>query len=564
MARRFALYADAARHLRWRQVAHRGRRLVPSAMLAAGTRARPPHEWRPLATALAVDPAPQSGTQPPPEVTGEFAAVGRRRAFVDEPSFWAPGEDGLLFAFHLHGFAELARHAAGPRSPAADAWWEQVLESWLSHQGTPSTPAWHPYPTSGRIMAWCAALSAGGWPPDLVERMQRSLVRQAAVLRRSVEHDIGGNHVLRNACALVFAGACLGDDAVCERGLALLRRELTLQVLADGGHEERSTAYHRAVLADLGDVEELLRRARGDVPGWLAGARDRMAAWEDAMRGPDGTLPMFNDAWEGPPVDPGKERRAVEALEATGYVVLRHAADQAILDAGPVAPDHLPPHAHADVLSFVLWGDGRALLVDPGSYSYTGPERLRFRSTAAHSTVEIDGRDQCELWGDFRAAFMPRILSREVVPHAASGATVVRAAHDGYRRLPDPVVHVRTLVWLPGDGLVVLDQLESRAPHDARTRLHVAPGESAHGGRRIGPFALEALGRGPAPRVVPGEYAPYLGTRLETEVVERTLQAAPGERFGWALLREPARVELGGETLTVVRTSGERVTFALR
>ena len=68
--------------------------------------------------------------------------------------------------------------------------------------------------------------------------------------------------MLRNATALVFAGVCLGDSRAESKGVALLERELPRQVLADGGHEERSPAYHHAVLRDLEDVETLLAARR--------------------------------------------------------------------------------------------------------------------------------------------------------------------------------------------------------------------------------------------------------------------------------------------------------------
>ena len=54
-----------------------------------------------------------------------------------------------------------------PAPLKADAFWSRVLESWLTENAVPRRPAWHPFPTSGRVMAWCAALGAGGWDPGL-------------------------------------------------------------------------------------------------------------------------------------------------------------------------------------------------------------------------------------------------------------------------------------------------------------------------------------------------------------------------------------------------------------
>lgn len=541
-----------------RQLLHRPRRLLPARLLASGTRPRDPAAWAPLAGGLSVDRAPQSGPTPPPAEAAAFVSVGHRRRFDDTQSFWRPSDEGLLFAFGLHGFADLARYAATERQPRHDAFWARVIASWLDREGRPSLPGWHPYPTSGRIAAWCAALSRGGWPVELQRRMLRSMVQQAAVLARSVEHDIGGNHVLRNATGLAFAGVCLGDGRLEDMGMALLRDELGRQILPDGGHEERSTAYHRAVLADLADVETLLDRGGRPVPAWLTRTTALMTTWEQAMRGPDGRLPLVNDAWEGPASHDGRPQTATTSLRSSGYVTLRHAGDQAIFDVGLVAPPHLPPHAHADALSFVLWADGRPLITDIGSFTYQGPERRHFRGTAAHNTLELDGLDQCELWGDFRAAFMPTVELRDL--RDEDGVTVVVGRHDGYRRLPDPVVHQRTLCWLAGDGVVIVDELLGERSHHVRSRLHLAPEFRARGSE-IGPLRTEALGPGPAFDVLPGLYSPYIGQAVPTDVIERAFDAAPRAPFGWALLRPGARAALDGRTVTVQRADGRTFTL---
>ena len=249
-----------------------------------------------------------------------------------------------------------------------------------------------------------------------------------------------------------------------------------------------------------------------------------MARWLSALAGPGWPSALLNDAWEGPPVSAGCSAGSGRSRCQSGYVILRSGQDQAVLDVGPVAPPHLPPHAHADVLSFVLWADGRLVVADPGAFSYGGADRLRFRGTAAHSTVQVDGHDQCDFWGPFRAAHMPRV--RRGLEHNED-IRVITAEHDGYRRLPDPVTHRRTFVWLPGDGLVVVDRLLARCTHRVSTRIRLAPGIQTQG-ERAGPFEVLALGAGTPSTVEAGSYAPFLGREVSASVVRRDLACRSG------------------------------------
>src|SRR4051794_23601193 len=168
-ARSAALLADAARQLTWRQALARPRRLVPPRVLAGSAPAGAP--FKPPAGAIVVDEAPQSGPLPSPAEDGVFRAFGRSRA-ADDPGLWQRPDDGLLFLFHLHGFSRIQ----------AGGFWEGVVARWLRECGRPSHPAWHPYPLSERVIAWCATLGTGAWPQALADEMVASLRWQLKLL----------------------------------------------------------------------------------------------------------------------------------------------------------------------------------------------------------------------------------------------------------------------------------------------------------------------------------------------------------------------------------------------
>jgi hypothetical protein len=143
-----------------------------------------------------------------------------------------------------------------------------------------------------------------------------------------------------------------------------------------------------------------------------------------------------------------------------------------LFDTGPLGYTRIAAHGHADALAVLLWLNDQPLLVDAGTYCYNDQPAWRayFRGTAAHNTVRVDGADQSVPGGAFmwlRKAAVARLAST-----AASGESAC-AAHDGYRRLPDPVTHERLLELTPAT-LNVTDTLHCAGPHEVEICWHFA------------------------------------------------------------------------------------------
>jgi uncharacterized heparinase superfamily protein len=85
-----------------------------------------------------------------------------------------------------------------------------------------------------------------------------------------------------------------------------------------------------------------------------------------------------------------------KAFTDSGWYVMRNNKDYCIISCGPNGQNGRGGHCHNDKLSFELCIDGEDIIVDPGTYVYTPlPEwRNKFRSTAYHNTVIIDGKEQ--------------------------------------------------------------------------------------------------------------------------------------------------------------------------
>ena len=74
-----------------------------------------------------------------------------------------------------------------------------------------------------------------------------------------------------------------------------------------------------------------------------------------------------------------------------------------VFDCGELGFKAIAAHGHADALSFTLRAFGSDVFVDPGTYDYFSYSAWRayFRSTSAHNTLAVDGRDQSVMLGPF-------------------------------------------------------------------------------------------------------------------------------------------------------------------
>ena len=144
-----------------------------------------------------------------------------------------------------------------------------------------------------------------------------------------------------------------------------------------------------------------------------------------------------------------------------------------IVDAGPHGYGS-GGHGHADALSLQWIAQGRHWLTDPGAFCYPLPlGRNRFRGTAAHNTLEVDGLDQAEPAASFNWRTRPETRIERWL--TSPFADVFTASHDGYSRLPDPVTHRRWVFSWKTGLLFVRDVAVGREVHDLAIDWRLGP-----------------------------------------------------------------------------------------
>lgn len=399
-----------------------------------------------------------------------------------------------LWRYNIHYFDDLNAQCADDRHD----WHRALLSRWVCENPPALGTGWEPYPTSLRIVNWIKwALVGNRLPSECIH----SLAVQVRWLSQRLEIHLLGNHLFANAKALVFAGAFFQgaeSEKWFEQGLQIVDREVSEQVLPDGGHFERSPMYHSLALEDMLDLLNLsavcTENARGHWRRFSASLPEllsRMQNWLAAMCHPDGEPSFFNDAAIGIAPSPAElgsyavrlglpslaaPHDGVTHLRESGYIRVQRNNMVALLDVAPVGPDYLPGHAHADTLSFELSLYGRRVLVNSGTSCYgAGSERLRQRGTAAHNTVAIDGQNSSEVWGGFRVARRAKPFGLQI-QEDTTGVRVV-CSQNGYMRLPGRPIHRRE--WRFSSSVLDLIDTVEGSYGEAVGRLFVFPGLAA-------------------------------------------------------------------------------------
>jgi hypothetical protein len=204
---------------------------------------------------------------------------------------------------------------------------------------------------------------------------------------------------------------------------------------------------------------------------WSTHADSAEAIWESAAQHPTAAGgPGSNGAPLSLPA-PGGGGLETTIFPDTGYVVMSDAGRTHVLfDVG--RHGYLNGgHAHCDALAIALAVRGHALLVDPGTATYTMDAALRdrMRSSISHNTLTLDGEASSIPAGPFHWRSVAD--ARLDAWRANAGFAWTEGAHDGY----PGARHRRSIVQARDGGTLIVDQVGGHAPHTAQLHWHFDP-----------------------------------------------------------------------------------------
>ena len=364
-----------------------------------------------------------------------------------------------LWQFNLHYFdwgRELLEYRLRNDKWSDDAdKLEVLIDQWISNNKLGVGDGWHSYTLSLRIRNWIWFFNIC---PDLLnKRRKNSLWNQMLWLINNPEKCHGGNHWLENLISISFASLHWKNekaDFIHRKYLGLLEEELNLQILPDGGHEERSFSYHCLLLDRLIELGFVIKLISNEHYYWLMKVIVDMTLWIYKVKFRKSKFPRFNDSasndlfnhleiiefansfllntkmkgkgfrsfianninnnceiksnidvmkllnfYDKLKSNLLKEQPSIFYLNQTGWVVIKNILNWDLaFKNGICCPSHLGAHAHSDLLSFELYYDGEPFFAEYGTSTYEkGNSRKLERSSSAHNSCLLGKQNSNEI-----------------------------------------------------------------------------------------------------------------------------------------------------------------------
>jgi uncharacterized heparinase superfamily protein len=421
---------------------------------------------------------------------GRALATGGRSPFDFAPPSAEWGEQ-------LYGFGWL-RHLRAAESALSRANARAFVQDFMAGRGDRDL-AERPAVVARRLISLLSQspLVLEGADHAFYQAFLRQIGRCTHALDRALRRGILPGDRLLAAVALAYAGLCCeGFDPVLRRGTRLLHRELTRQILPDGGHRSRDPGFAKDLLLDLLPLRQSFLSRDIAPPEALLNAVDRMLPLLRLLRHGDASLGHHNgmgataaDQLATLLIYDGALARPLMHAPHSGYARLEGGGGTLVVaDVGPAPPPAFSARAGAGCLSFELSCGPQRLVVNCGMPA-TGEElRALSRTTAAHSTACLADSSSCRFLGVKQAglihplaawlkARMGSIVVRGPAEVAvergtdAAGVDVLAARHDGYAPVLG-LLHERR--WrLHPDGALLEGHdgfVRATGPHEAKGR----------------------------------------------------------------------------------------------
>lgn len=434
--------------------------------------------------------------------------------YEDLKFIWEPGRFAIVY--------DLVRAYFLTNDESLPEQYWQMIESWIENNPPNTGPHWKcGQETSLRLMAWYfgffAFMDAEATTSERFINFLTAVTLQADRVSKDWKYSFiqQSNHAVSEGLGLYITGMLFPQlrkaKSWVEKGKVILEDRALFLFRKDGTYFQKSHNYLRFIIhaylyilafaeANEDEFSEQLKSRLSAAVDYLTAVVDPESGFVPNFGSNDGALifplntcdfrdyrptlaaanyyingthlfengPWHEDlVWLFGPKAIVKEVEKIEMpsnsrrFDISGIYTLRSSASWLFMHAESLKDRP----AHADALHVDLWWKGLNICVDPGTYLYYGhkPWKDALKHTRFHNTISIDDKDQMErtyrfTWGYWHDCQLNHFESE--------GATkVLEVSHNGFERLPDPVIHKRCVIALEGDYWIVIDDIIGKATH---------------------------------------------------------------------------------------------------
>lgn len=306
------------------------------------------------------------------------------------------------------------------------------------------------------------------------------------IIHRLSLHSSSGNHTVAECAGLIYAGVLFSEFEGAKRwkarGEKIFFNEIFRQINKDGGGIEQALWYHVFILDLLGLVIKLYEHYGMDIKVEITDLYHAGRRFINVFATNSEELPNIGDSDNGYALsrylnliwDNASHKEGLTVFNKSGYSVYNNKKrkQQLVFDHGSLGMKPSFGHGHSDALSIILKTNNSPILIDSGTFTYTGDQKYReyFRSTRAHNTVVVDQLDQAVQEGPFlwSKPYSSKLIRHDILEN---GEISLVAMHDGYLRIG--VIHWRGVHILPKGNVLVIDVLTGEGEHDIDLNWHL-------------------------------------------------------------------------------------------
>ena len=316
-----------------------------------------------------------------------------------------------------------------------------LISLWIDTHGSRwQKIAWRPSVTGNRLSNWLGQREflATGANPSFLKKLDGSIYQHSRYLKHvRLLLPPGFNRIIAFK-GLILTALSNRNNRHLIRLCKHLDREITTQILGDGGHTSRSPIIELELLRHLIDIRAALKNSNEEVSGCLQNAIDKIAPMVRFFRHGDGGLALFNGSNEGEGwlIDVILTRseargKPFNSTPHSGFERMATNRTLLIMDVGPPASVGFDQQAHSGALSIEMSVGKERIITNCGAYIGAVDSWVDVqRTTAAHSTITVEDFNSAELLPGGGIGTRPQSVTSE--RREADGNIWVDASLVGY------------------------------------------------------------------------------------------------------------------------------------